>query len=423
MPDLPVNNSQDSMESSSEKPAQLVLPARPQPQQQPQQQPQLQQNEDDQEQQGKPLRERAGSGVSNTGRRSQRQPLANRSNSQSSAPKGGERMNRSNSQISAPKYGERMRQRRQKSGLSSGPDIGRAGSQRSSSARPVRAAQVPHRSHIVEDASSTVEQLQQPVDMKTPMQQATSEQAPQVVLPQPEQQPEVPTPSASETIVAKCPPQDPVMADFIKAGGKSMSEELQAEWLICNLYARKSPSKLREVQSILEKYAASRKVRFYKVVCEKYGETPMEFASERRERRAAELVRDLYMRMNPMAVQQVEKLLEQCTGSREKFYRRVCAKYGEKPVDLAAEQEAHDAMFGAMSNGSTRAPSSSSESRGKQCSMCHSVFSGFGSVCSGCRKRGSQGSAQQCSICSEYFQGFGDTCPDCKVNAELFFKA
>merc|ERR1719343_859557 len=112
-----------------------------------------------------------------------------------------------------------------------------------------------------------------------------------------------------------------------------MSEMLQAEWLICNVYTRKNPSKLGEVKCLLKKYAASHKIRFYKAVCEKYGETPMEFESERRERRAAELVRDLYMRMNPMAVQQVEKLLEQCTGSREKFYRRVCAKYGEKPVD------------------------------------------------------------------------------------------
>merc|ERR1712113_1180429 len=104
-----------------------------------------------------------------------------------------------------------------------------------------------------------------------------------------------------------------------------------------------------------------------------------------------------YLRMNPMAYQEVEKLLQQCTGSREKFYRRVCERYGEKPVDLAAEQEAHDAMSGAMSNASTRAPSPSSESRGKQCSLCHSVYSGFGSVCFRCRKRGAV--PRPCVLC------------------------
>merc|ERR1719410_1372424 len=118
-----------------------------------------------------------------------------------------------------------------------------------------------------------------------------------------------------------------------------------------------------------------------------------------------------------MESQEVDELLNQRKGSTEKFRQRVCTSYGETHLGLARRQRAQDAMSGAMSNASTRALSPSSESPGKQCSLCHSAYSGFGSVCFRCRKQGSRGSAKQCASCSNYFHGFGDTCHDCKVLA------
>lgn len=203
------------------------------------------------------------------------------------------------------------------------------------------------------------------------------------------------------------------MTELLEAGGSSMNEDLQADWLIRGLYTRRNPSKLQEVETLLKKYEASDKIAFYKRVCQKYGDAPVVFASERREQRAVELIRDLYMRRSPAKAREVDELLKQYKGSREKFYQRVCAKYGEKPVDLAVDVES---CSSSSSTACTRTPSTSDSS--KKCTLCNSAYTGFGQVCFHCRKRGSRGSAQQCQQCEEYFQGFGNACHDCRELGE-----
>lgn len=115
------------------------------------------------------------------------------------------------------------------------------------------------------------------------------------------------------------------------------SEEEQAAQLIREVYQRQNPSELAKVNEMLQEYTDS-KVAFYKRICEKYGEAPVEFRSEVIDRRAAELIRGVYERHNPAKIGHVSSLLSQYTGpSRVTFYRRVCEKYGETPVDLMSQ--------------------------------------------------------------------------------------
>lgn len=49
----------------------------------------------------------------------------------------------------------------------------------------------------------------------------------------------------------------------------------------------------------------------------------------------------------------------------------------------------------------------------KQCHRCCSHYSGFGSVCSHCRRSGSGGEVISCTQCQSFFRGFGSMCDDC----------
>jgi len=87
---------------------------------------------------------------------------------------------------------------------------------------------------------------------------------------------------------------------------------------------------------------------------------PSKRAKERaaQERRAEELIRDIYSRKNPAKLKEMERILEQYQGSsRIKFYRRVCEKYGEKPVDVtkpvASPKERLDVVTESQSSTST----------------------------------------------------------------------
>lgn len=48
----------------------------------------------------------------------------------------------------------------------------------------------------------------------------------------------------------------------------------------------------------------------------------------------------------------------------------------------------------------------------KACRICQAPYTGFGDVCSTCRKS-PNGKAKQCRVCSHFFSGFGDICEDC----------
>jgi len=62
----------------------------------------------------------------------------------------------------------------------------------------------------------------------------------------------------------------------------------------------------------------------------------------------------------------------------------------------------------------TMSPSSlKSNKTVKTCGKCKAPYSGFGTMCSTCRKYGAQGSIKQCVKCSAFFNGFGDICDDC----------
>lgn len=54
----------------------------------------------------------------------------------------------------------------------------------------------------------------------------------------------------------------------------------------------------------------------------------------------------------------------------------------------------------------------------KFCCHCQAPYTGFGPVCSRCRRSGQRGSIQQCSGCANYFNGYGDTCAECNGTVE-----
>lgn len=60
-------------------------------------------------------------------------------------------------------------------------------------------------------------------------------------------------------------------------------------------------------------------------------------------------------------------------------------------------------------------PAAHLESRpaGRSCRQCKQSWSGFGSICSSCRKAGPNGTVRQCVCCSTFFTGFRDRCEDC----------
>merc|ERR1740121_2704798 len=171
---------------------------------------------------------------------------------------------------------------------------------------------------------------------------------------------------------------------------------------------------------MLERIKKSDLVGFYRKVCAKYGEAPADF---QRERRAAQLMCELYQRRNPSKLGEVMKLLGKCKGSRETFYRRACEKYGEAPADLSAKpavKEEPRATGGAAALVRTPSPSSYGERstceeepvgrpelfrRGsmKECTKCGASYKGYGDVCGACRKLGPRGSLLQCPGCGAYY--------------------
>jgi len=66
-----------------------------------------------------------------------------------------------------------------------------------------------------------------------------------------------------------------------------------------------------------------------------------------------------------------------------------------------------------VTSSSFLSPSSKTSSK-KRCMQCKAPYSGFGTMCSSCRKFGVGGSVKQCVNCYAFFNGFGDVCADCE---------
>lgn len=49
----------------------------------------------------------------------------------------------------------------------------------------------------------------------------------------------------------------------------------------------------------------------------------------------------------------------------------------------------------------------------KVCDKCGETFTGFGTICSGCRKLGGHGAIRSCEICGAFLQSYGAACQDC----------
>jgi len=88
------------------------------------------------------------------------------------------------------------------------------------------------------------------------------------------------------------------------------------------------------------------------------------------------------------------------------------------PEERLTDAETCDAgSTGAVSLGSTLAeepvPLESMRIVERCCKRCQGRYTGFGDVCSICRKFGPRPSIQHCTKCSQFFTGFRGTCQDC----------
>merc|ERR1719330_153568 len=85
---------------------------------------------------------------------------------------------------------------------------------------------------------------------------------------------------------------------------------------------------------------------------------------------------------------------------------------------MVLEQKLAQAQGPASAGGTYAVPPLRRTSTKKECVRCHRINSGFGDVCSGCRRGSGAPLPKECPGCGSFFAGFGEMCEECSFGED-----